>query len=189
MSCKSFFPALFLLLILLTIATGAYFENRFLPDAAVSAADLRELAPPAPLMTIGEQIQVGGVGTFCWSDFDRGVSICADMIGIPTPIDPLVLDGYANRPFHVQFQLGDLDRISDLVLSYAPVKPKHALPEVTNSPYQWWSVPVFFPSLILPPAQKVDVELSLTPGLYVLNLFAAWKGRGGGSFGFLVEVR
>jgi hypothetical protein len=41
----------------------------------------------------------------------------------------------------------------------------------------------------LPPEREPSIELSLQPGLYVLNLLGRWQAWGDASYGFLVEVQ
>ncbi|GAB4580181.1 MAG: hypothetical protein Fur0022_29200 [Anaerolineales bacterium] len=191
MNQKTVLPSLILCLSLLAVATLAYYQNLLRPNIAPesSSVEYRDLTPPAPVMTVAGQMQTGGVGTFCWSDRRQGVSICADMVGIPTPVDALLLDGYAEKPFQAKFQLDDLAPISDLALYFYPVTPEDILTDVTDSPYTWWPFKENVLSIPLVPSHTATAEMTLSPGLYVFNLFAIWEGQGDGSFGFLIEIR
>lgn len=40
----------------------------------------------------------------------------------------------------------------------------------------------------MPPKRESDINLSLAPGLYVLNVFVKWKEKGDVLYGFLVQV-
>jgi hypothetical protein len=73
-----------------------------------------------------------------------------------------------------------------LVLSVRPLETEDKLPEEPGGLY-WWrpnSEDQITKHLTLPH----EVELSLEPGLYLLNYFAEWQEFGDVSYGFLVEV-
>lgn len=187
MDRKIFFPALILSLALLSIATGAYFQNLLRPDMDKWAdnIDYRQYKPPAPWMTVNDLKQQAEVGTFCWTK--EFISVCADAVGIPTPSQPLVFAS-SETPFLFHFQLHDVAAIADLAFYYTPISSADALSEAGADPI-WWPYWDNMSPIFLEPAHTVTVELTLPPGLYVFNLFAIWEGQGDGSFGYLVEIR
>ncbi len=140
--------------------------------------------PPSAVLTIGEQEQTAGLGTYCWSD-DSGVGICADMYGLPTAQEPLIADS----PFAAHFQFL-LDRPpSGLELRVNPVTVDDQL-DSEGGGLRWWQYNMELGAKFsLPLEQETTVELSPEPGLYVLAVSAAWTGSGDVTYGFLVEVR
>ena len=140
--------------------------------------------PPSAVLTIGEQDQTAGLGTYCWSD-DSGMGICADMYGLPTAQEPLIADS----PFAAHFQFF-LDRPpSGLELRVNPVTVDDQL-DSEGGGLRWWQYNMELGAKFsLPLEQETTVELSPEPGLYVLAVSAGWTGSGDVTYGFLVEVR
>jgi hypothetical protein len=143
------------------------------------------IAPPASTLRVGDQTQAAGIGTYCWTDASKGRStagVCADMIGIPTALEPLK----GSSPVHLQFELPNQGTPTELVLTVHAVDAqdeKHEAP--TN--IRWWQ---FKPgdSHTLELSDHPSTDLTLTPGLYVLDLFARWGNGNDVSYGFLIQV-
>jgi hypothetical protein len=141
--------------------------------------------PPASLVIAG-QVQVSGIGSYCWSESaaeETGVGICADMAGIPTAEEPLV----ASSPFTAAFRLAPEEIPDELLLEVIPVTARDELERWPAGSRGWafkegerYSLPL---------EREPTIELSLEAGLYVLNLFGRWQAWGDASYGFLVEVQ
>jgi hypothetical protein len=191
MNHKFLFSIIFLFLALLLITAGTYNQNlsRSLPERDNPPVDFQGIGPPVPVLTINGLTQTGGLGTFCWSDIEQGVSLCADAVGVPTLSKPLAPEMETGSPILLHFQLADLAPISDLVLYVIPVTPNDELTEVSGSEMRWWPFLETATQHLLTPAHNTEIELTLDPGLYVFNLFAIWESLGDGSFGFLIKVR
>jgi hypothetical protein len=140
--------------------------------------------PPAVLEAAGAE-QVSGIGSYCWSEPTgdaSAVSICADMIGIITPEEPLAVP----PAFQAQFRLAPEEVPVELVLRVLPVSPEEELGAVQEG---WRAWPVDSGETYrLALEREPAVTLSLEPGLYVLDLFARWDAWGDASYGFLLEV-
>ncbi len=48
--------------------------------------------PPNAILSINGTEQISGIGSYCWSE--SGPGVCADMIGIITPRDPLAASSH-----------------------------------------------------------------------------------------------
>ena len=138
-------------------------------------------APPEATLVINGQSQASGIGTYCWPGVEGDVSVCADMIGVPTPLEPLE----AESPFLAQFEFPLADP-SELQLLAVPVSAEDEL-EGPSGEYRWWE-PKSGEPFPLPIETAPEIELSLEAGLYVLRIFARWEGVGDVLYGFLVEV-
>ncbi len=147
--------------------------------------------PPLADLTIGEQHQTAGLGSYCWrgpnETNDGGMrAACADMIGLPTAHEPLQVDSPFTADFRIRFE----ESPSELRLEIHPVETDDQLDTRDRDIRRWWRPSgTSVEHLALPPAVEASVELSLEPGLYVFNVFAKWPGMGDASYGFLVEVR
>ncbi|MCL7454721.1 MAG: hypothetical protein M8467_16920 [Anaerolineae bacterium] len=138
--------------------------------------------PPPAVLAIGGQEQVSGIGSYCWSDLDQGLSVCADSIGVITPEQPLI----APATFTAQFRLAPEGLPSELSLRTIAVTPADALAPVLPGSRAWPGGPG--EQFVLPLQREPELDLTLEPGLYVLDLFARWDSLGDVSYGFLVEV-
>ena len=143
-----------------------------------------EVKPPPAVLTIAGREQYSGIGTYCWtgSAENAAVSICADMIGIPTAEGPLA----AVSPFVAAFQLEPQEAPRELLLTVIPVTEEDEMERWADGSRSW----PYRPGEIytLPLERRPSIELSLEPGLYVLNLQGRWDAWGDASYGFLVEV-
>jgi Tol biopolymer transport system component len=138
--------------------------------------------PPAAVLQIGELEQVSGIGSYCWTAPSEEVGICADAIGIPSPPDAMVTES----PFIAHFINPLSTPLDSLVLSITPVDLEERMSTEVGGMYWWAPDPQNQSNRHLAPPH--EVELSLEPGLYLLNYFAQWEEFGDASYGFLVEV-
>jgi len=146
--------------------------------------------PPLADLTIGEQHQTAGLGSYCWrgpnETNDGGMrAACADMIGLPTAHEPLQVDS----PFSAKFRFGVERSPSELHLGIFPVEAEDQI-ETRDRGNRWWRPNrALEEQAVLPLAQETSTDISLEPGLYVFEIFGKWPDSGTVSYGFLVEVR
>jgi len=141
-----------------------------------------ETEPPAARLRIGGEEQISGISSYCWTDPSAGIALCRDKVGIPTSPEPIVVDG----PVVARF-INPLTTPPDiLALSIIPVVPEDKMSTEFDG-MNWWP-PNPIDQFDLPLKSPHEIELSLDPGLYVLNVFAQWQEIGDVSYGFLVEV-
>jgi hypothetical protein len=142
--------------------------------------------PPPAILEIDGQEQVSGIGTYCWTQpkgKGTGVAVCADMVGIPTPEEPLLV----STPFTATFRLAPEVTPDELLLEVISVTDKD---EFEEWPSGWRGWPFKEGERYsLPLEREPSIELSLEPGLYVLNLMGWWQAWGDASYGLLVEVQ
>jgi hypothetical protein len=153
------------------------------PDASGGSLEVK---PPPAVLTIAGQEQFSGIGTHCWTapeGTEPSVAICADMIGIPTAEGPLA----AVSPFVAAFQLEPEEAPVELVLTVIPVTEEDEMERWSDGSRSWPYQPG--ETYTLPLEREPSIELSLEPGLYVLNLQGWWDAWGDASYGFLVEVQ
>jgi hypothetical protein len=136
-------------------------------------------------MTIGEQEQAAGIGTYCWSTDPaggQGIGLCVDKIGIMTPLEPLVVPaGEITAQFHLP-----LDRAPNTIS--LQVMPTIGEPNVfAEDGIQAWQ-PEFGEGMNLPLEMEPTATLTLEPGLHILALFVQWEGVGDVMYGFLVQA-
>ena len=128
------------------------------------------------------QEQIAGIGSYCWSDPEEGVAICADMIGIITPENPLAVP----PSFTANFQLSPEEKPGELGLRVIPVSPEDEIQPSSEGWRAWTGAPGEV--VRLPLERTPEVELNLGPGMHVLELFVRWEVWGDVSYGFLLEV-
>lgn len=143
--------------------------------------------PPNAILNINGTEQISGIGSYCWSE--SGPGACADMIGIITPKEPLAASSHFTAhlslplrepPQELHFniiQAADYDEIKLAINGSRAWRLKESKIKVGN-----------YPTLPLLLESESDMNLSLEPGLYVLNVFARWKNKGDVTYGFLIEV-
>jgi hypothetical protein len=145
-----------------------------------------QVEPPPAVLAIAGREQVSGIGTYCWSaptGEDTGTAVCADMAGIPTVPEPLVV----RAPFTATFRLAPEEMPDELALSVIPVTAEDELQEWPAGRRGWAFKEGERHSL--PLEREPALELEPAPGLYVLNLAGRWQAWGDASYGFLVEVQ
>jgi hypothetical protein len=147
-------------------------------------ASPRMTEPPSAVLQIDGRTQVAGVGSYCWSEpsgSSETVTVCADMIGIPTAEKPLP----ASSSFRARLDL-PLDRPPEtLGLDVISVTDEDLVE--TRDNLHWWR-PKPGEHHDLPRQVPYEFSLDLEPGRYVLSVFARWPDRGDVNYGFLVEV-
>jgi hypothetical protein len=150
---------------------------------ADSAQESSSLTEPIPaIMQISDEQQISGVGSYCWTAPGAEVGICADTIGIPTSPEPIAVES----PFVARFINPLSTPLDSLTLSVTPLEQEDKLSEEPMGLY-WWR-PDSGDQINKHLSPPHEVELSLEPGLYLLNFFAKWQEFGDVSYGFLVEV-
>jgi len=162
-----------LILIVIVINTYLYQDD-----------EIRPRPPPAFLKISGNE-QVSGIGSYCWDEELMGV--CADMIGIITPKEPLP----ASSPFTAHLSLPLNESPEELHLSVIRVSDDD-FKSYTNYSRAWhikeekmheWN------DYNLTTERESDINLSLEPGLYIIKAYPRWKEKGSVSYGFLVNVQ
>ena len=144
-------------------------------------------SPPPATLTIDGQSQTSAVGTFCWTMSD-GVAMCADMIGHPTPIQPLSVPS----PFSAELSTVIPEPPDSLSMTVFPVQLGQEIMVSEEEQWFWWNpddgqrrtLPIGSPG-----RATSEFELTLEPGLYALSMFVAWPERGDVNYGFLIEVQ
>ena len=140
-----------------------------------------QIVPPRAVLAIEGQEQVAGIGSYCWSRGNEG--LCVDTEGIATAHAPLP----ARTPVRAHLRLPLVEPPTVLQLHVLPVTTADELPATTDG-YRWWRFPdTRFSEL--PRRSQQEVELALSPGLYVLVVSAWWETPGSAGYGFLLHVR
>ena len=141
-----------------------------------------DIKPPPAVLEVDGQEQISGIGTYCWSDPEEGVAVCADMLGIITPENPLVVPA----SFTARFYLSPEAEPEELALRVLPVSAED---EIQPSGEGWRAWPGAPGEVYTLPLERApEIELNLEPGTHVLELFARWEDWGDVSYGFLLEV-
>ncbi len=140
--------------------------------------------PPPALLEIDGNEQTSGIGTNCWKVENEIYSVCSDYAGFITPAEPLL----TRSPFTAHLRMPLPEPPEELGFSVTRVTDDDELKELANDVRMWrfngsegsWHK--------LPSKPEPDINLSLEPGLYVLNVFVRWEEKGDVSYGFLVKV-
>ncbi|MFZ3170243.1 MAG: hypothetical protein WA130_21735 [Candidatus Methanoperedens sp.] len=144
-----------------------------------------DIRPPPASLAINGNEQVSGIGSYCWNEALK--SVCADMIGIITPKEPLP----ASSPFTAHLVLPLKEPPEELHFNVIRVTDDEEIKSHTNYSRVWnirgekiqegnYSN--------LTPERESDINLSLLPGLYVIEVYPRWKEKGSLAYGFLVDV-
>ncbi len=140
--------------------------------------------PPPAILKINGIEQTSGIGSNCWKVENETYSICTDTIGIITPAEPLL----TRSPFTAHLTLLLQEPPEELGFSATRVTDDDELKEAVNDVRAWRFEGNGRNWYKLPPEREPDINLSLEPGLYVLNVGAKWKDIGSVTYGFLVQV-
>lgn len=147
------------------------------------------VTPPTATLEVDGLIQMAGIGSYCWSSGGAiSKSLCADMAGIPTTRDPLVLTEFpVNAQFHFEIELVP----DNVTMSVMPVTSGQELVGADNAHRFWnpdkgWSGSLSPKSSFEYPFQ--EAEFVNGDGLYVILISASWKDWGDASYGFLIQI-
>ena len=147
------------------------------------------VTPPPATLEVDGLTQMAGIGSYCWSSGGAiSKSLCADMAGIPTARDPLVLTEFpVNAQFHFEIELVP----DNVTMSVMPVTSGQELVGADNAHRFWnpgegWSGSLSPKSSFEYPFQ--EAEFVNGDGLYVILISASWKDRGDASYGFLIQI-
>ena len=141
-------------------------------------------SPPPAILEIDGKEQSAGIGSNCWKVENETYSLCADMIGVITPAEPLL----TRSPFTVLLRLQLQEPPEELEFSTFRVTDDDELKEAANGVRAWRFKGNALNIYKRPFEREPEFNLSLPPGLYVLNVFTKWKEKGDVSYGFLVQV-
>jgi hypothetical protein len=139
------------------------------------------IKPPSAILKVDGKEQISGIGSYCWNEVSS--SVCADYAGIPTIGEPLP----ANSTFTAHLNLPLKEPPQELQLKVVQVTNKDILETDAGNLQFWRSSDGKY--IMLPLESEQDVNLSLEPGLYVLEVFPRWKEKGSVSYGFLLKVQ
>lgn len=144
------------------------------------------IKPQPAIIKLDGKVQVSGIGSYCWNE---GFSfLCAEYAGIPTPDEPLP----AISPFTLHLSLPIKEPPQELQINVIRVTDDDKIKSYSNGSFMWlpkgenmqqWNYST------LAPERESDINLSLEPGLYVLEVYPIWKEEGSVSYGFLLNVR
>ncbi len=144
--------------------------------------------PPPALLKIDGNEQTSGIGSNCWREENPTENqtgyICSDTAGIITPSEPLL----ARSPFIAHLRLPLQEPPEEVRFSATRVTNDDELKELANNVRVWSFKGSQGKWYNLPSERESDINLSLPPRLYVLNVDARWKEYGGTTYGFLVQV-
>ncbi len=131
------------------------------------------------MLEINGSMQISGIGTFCWK------SLCADMVGLPTALDPLIAE---STPFIGHFHLTVDEPPDSLYLGVMAVTPADEVLGLVDDWRIWHPPHDYAVGVHLLPRRDAEYEFRQGPGLYLVLLAADWDYWGSASFGFLVQV-
>lgn len=140
--------------------------------------------PPPALLEIDGKEQSAGIGSSCWKVENETYSLCVDIIGVITPVEPLL----TRSPFTAHLRLTLQEPPEELEFSTFQVTDDDELKEAANGVRAWRFKGNVLNIYKRPLEREPEFYLSLPPGLYVLNVFAKWEGKGDVFYGFLVQV-
>ena len=141
-------------------------------------------SPPPAILEIGGNEQTSGIGDNCWKEENQTSGLCADYKGKITPTEPLL----TRSPFTALLRLPLQEPPEELELRTFRVTDDEELRGFTDGVLVWSIKGNALNSYKRSLESEPEFNLSLPPGLYVLNVFAKWEGKGDVSYGFLVQV-
>jgi len=162
-----------------------YVFYEFLVQVYEPESDSADASTSPALLKINGNEQTSGIGSYCWNIENETTRICKDANGIITPREPLI----TISPFTAHLRLQLEEPPQDLGFRKAIVTDKNESYGARNDFFRVWN----FSSNewiwhTLPSGNESEIDLSLPPGLYVLDVDAKWKDKGSVSYGFLVQV-
>ena len=148
------------------------------------------LKPPPAILKVNGTEQISGFGSYCWNEADKvfgmtmsSTSICADYEGIHTPVEPLL----SSSPFTAHLILPLKEPPRELQLKVIQVTDDDEIIRSFANDRAWHIKEGNYSNLTL--ENESDINLSLLPGLYVLEVHPGWKEKGDVSYGFLLNVQ
>jgi hypothetical protein len=151
---------------------------------------LRSSDPPDLTLLSRSGEQMGGPGSYCWE------TLCADTIGLPIPLSPLIVSRGVVLGLRSQYgpdpNLGLLPSAFTVNIHPYPADPNSQGTTIEGVYY-------FRPGdravhSVRVPGRPFSVAMppNLTPGTYIVTIFAGWQppsgGAGDSSYGFLVLI-
>ena len=138
------------------------------------------LKPPPALLKVDGNEQISGIGSYCWNEADKvlgmtmsSTSVCADYEGIHTPVEPLP----ASSPFTAHLSLPLKEPPEELQLNVIRVTDEDEIIQSFANDRAWHITRTGnYSNLTL--ERESDINLSLEPGLYVLEVYPRWKEKG-----------
>ena len=167
------------LILAVLILTVINFQSTILPYREI-------IKPPPAILKLDGKEQISGIGSYCWNEVSS--SSCADYNGIPTSDEPLPV----SSPFTVHLSLPLKEPPRELQINVIRVTDDDKIKSGLNGSFMWQvkgenMQEGNYSNLI--PESESDINLSLEPGLFVLEVYPSWKEKGSVSYGFLIEVR
>jgi WD40 repeat protein len=147
------------------------------------------ITPPPATLEVDGVTQTAAIGSYCWSSGGLiSKSLCADMAGIPTTRDPLVLTEFpVNAQFHFEIELVP----DDVTMSVMPARSGQELVGPDNA-HRFWNPSEGWSGSLSPKASFEypfqETEFVSGDGLYIILINAYWKDRGDASYGFLIQI-
>ncbi|CAG0992873.1 hypothetical protein METP2_02726 [Methanosarcinales archaeon] len=148
------------------------------------------LKPPPALLKVDGNEQISGIGSYCWDEADKvlgitmsSTSVCADYEGIHTPVEPL----RSSSPFAAHLSLPLNEPPQELQLKVIQVTDEDEIIRSFANDRAWHIKEGNYSNLT--PERESDINLSLLPGLYVIEVYPRWKEKGSVTYGFLVNVQ
>ena len=141
--------------------------------------------PPAASLQVGDEIQEGGVGTYCWTTplgGDESVGVCADHIGVPTPAEPLLVEPGAMATLLLPLE----ETPSEISVNIGAATDQRKLEG--PGPELWWGYQDGDAFMPVDTTAPYTFALPEEPGLYMVSTFIIWPPHGDVTYGFLVEV-
>ncbi|MCX9084811.1 MAG: hypothetical protein OIN87_08455 [Candidatus Methanoperedens sp.] len=144
------------------------------------------IKPPPAILKLDGKEQISGIGSYCWNE--AWESVCADYAGIPTVSEPLP----AKSPVIAHLSLPLKEPPEELQINVILVTDDDKIKSYLNGSFMWLPEEEKMQTSNysnLTPESESDINLSLEPGLYVLEVFPRWKEKGSVAYGFLLNVQ
>lgn len=141
--------------------------------------------PPAAILNINGIEQTSGIGDNCWKEENQNFSLCSDTFDKITPTESLL----SGSPFTAHLLLPLRESPEEVSFIATQVTDDNEFKSGTNDARVWrFEYMGNWRRLPSERESESDINLSLAPGLYVLNVFVKWKEKGEVLYVFLVQV-
>lgn len=170
--------AIFGLILAVLILVIINFQSTILPHKEI-------IKPPPAILKLDGKEQISGIASYCWNGVFS--SVCADYAGLQTPDEPLP----AISPFTAHLSLPLEEIPQELHVNVIRVKDDDEIELGANGSRSWHIKEENMQQgnySTLTPERESDINLSLEPGLYILEVYPIWKEKGSVSYGFLLNV-